>query len=124
MQVKSIDEPRDFKTVEPSLFTMGEGCQDWNTRCVVMSSGHNDDLSSHRHGGVGGHGMLVQVLRLREEICAGGGQTLTAGTSGSTARPEQAGTEVGAVHTSSEVVNHHGAKGPYLIDAGREERDW
>jgi hypothetical protein len=88
-----------------------------------MSSGHNDALSSHRHGGVSGHGMLDQVLRLREEICVGGGQTLTAGTSGSTARPAQAGTEVGAVHTSSDVANLHGAKGPYLIDACREGKD-
>ena len=120
MQMKSIDEPRDLSTVEPSLFTMGEGCQGWSGRFVVMSSGHNDGLSSHRHGGVSGHGMFGKVLRLREEVCVGGGQTLTADTSGRTTRSVQAGTEVGAVRSSSEAGNDRRAKGPHLIDACRE----
>jgi hypothetical protein len=122
MQVKSTNEPRDLPTVEPSLFRIGEGCQDWSTRSAIKSD-HNDDLSSHHHGGVTGHGMFVQVLRLREEICIGGRRSLTASTSGRTARLALAGAEVGAARSSSEVANPHGAKGPYLIDACREGKD-
>lgn len=85
----------------------------------------NDDVSSAiTAAGLAGTGCEVKVLRLREEICVGGRNSLTAGTSGGTARPVQAGTEVGEAHKSSEVANPHGAKEPHLIDACREGKDW
>jgi hypothetical protein len=54
MQMKSIDEPRGLPTVEPSLFAMGQGCQDWSTRRVAISKRHNDgSVQFSRGSGVG-----------------------------------------------------------------------
>jgi hypothetical protein len=79
------------KTVEPSLFKYGEGCQGWTLANPVQNGrGHNDHWSSYRHGGVGGRGMRVQVVDVREEISGVGPQGPTAGTSGQTARPVRA----------------------------------
>jgi hypothetical protein len=115
--------PEILKTMKPSPFRIGEGCQDWNTKIAAMSSNPNDDLSSHRHGGVGGHGMFDEVLVLREEVCCGGRHSLTAETSGQAVSFPLAGAEVGAVHTSNEAANPRGAKGPYLVDAHSEAQD-
>jgi len=109
--------------MKPSLFRIDEGCQDWSNRYAAKSCGHNDNLSSHPHGGVGGRGMFDKVLALRGEICVGGRYSLTANTSGKAVRFEQAGTEVGAVHKSSEAANPRGAKGPYLVGACSEVED-
>lgn len=122
MQVKSTNEPRDLPTAEPSLFTMGEGRWDWSTRLAVTSD-RNDGMSSQRCGGVTGHGMFVQVLRLREEICIGERHSSTASTSGRTVRLDLAEAEVGTVRSSSEAANTCRAKGPCLIDACREGKD-
>ena len=75
-------------SMEPNLFYEGEGYQDW-TKVNPARSGRdqNDDRSSHRHGVVCGHGMSEQVGVLREEICAGGRHSPTAGSSGNPARP-------------------------------------
>ena len=102
--------------MKPSLFRIGEGCQDWSTGCGVMSTGHNDGLSSYPHGGVGGHGMFDEMLMLRGESCVGGRSSLTAGASGKAVRPAQAGAEVGVAHSSSEARNARRAKGPHLVE--------
>jgi hypothetical protein len=108
--------------MKPSLFKIGEGCQDWSIRFVAMSGNHNDGLSSHPHGGVSGHGMFDEMLMLRGEICGGGRYSLTVGTSASTARPVQAVTEVGVVHTSREATNRCRAKGPHLVEVRSETK--
>src|ERR1019366_4813940 len=74
--------------MEPNPFSEGEGYQDW-TMVNPARSGRdqNDDRSSHRHSVVCGHGMSEQVGVLREEICAGGRHSPTAGSSGNPARP-------------------------------------
>jgi hypothetical protein len=72
--------PEKPTTVEPSLFKIGEGCQGWTLAIPVKNGrGRNDHRSSHRHGGVGGHGMRVQVVDVRDEICGGGLRGPTAG---------------------------------------------
>ncbi len=62
-KVKPIKMSLDISTtVEPGQFRHGEGCQE-GTRANPVKSGRgpNDDWSDHHHGGVGGHGMQVQV---------------------------------------------------------------
>ena len=82
--------PEKTSTVEPSEFKRREGCQGqgW-TRANPRNNrrGRNDDWSSHRHGGVGGHGMRVQVVELRDEISGGAPRGATVGPSGHPARP-------------------------------------
>jgi hypothetical protein len=98
-KVKPIKMSLDISTtVEPSQFRHGEGCQD-GTRANPVKSGRgpNDDWSDHHHGGVGGHGMQVQVGGVRNEIFAGGRQRPAAGTSGQTHKARLADGEVGAV---------------------------
>lgn len=84
-QQMSLDKPTP---VEPSLLLDGEGCQGW-TKVNPAPSGRdlNDWLSSHCHGGVGGHGMRAQVVGLRDEISGQALDGATAGASGQTARP-------------------------------------
>lgn len=80
--------PEKATTVEPSPFKIGEGCQGWTLANPAQSGrGHNDHWSSHHHGGVGGRGMRVQVVDVREEISGGGPRGPTAGASGQTAKP-------------------------------------
>ena len=116
--------PENFPTVKPSLFRIGEGCQDW-AKVNPARSGRdlNDGMSSHRHGVVGAGGMLTQVLVLMEEICAGGRYRPTADTSVQRREVRLVGAEVGAVHSSDEPVNPRGAKGPCLVSANSEARD-
>ena len=50
-------------------------------------------------------------------------QSLTTGTSGLSREACSVLGEVGAVHSSVEMANHHGAKGPYLVDVNSEARE-
>ena len=114
----------NLRTVKPSLFRIGEGCQDW-AKVNPASGGRdlNDGLSGHRHGVVRGDGMRGQVLALREELCSGGRRRPTAGASGLTREARQADAEVGAVRSSDEAANHRGAKGPHLVNADSAAKD-
>ena len=87
-KVKPIMMSLDISTtVEPSQFRHGEGCQDWTRANPVKNGrGSNDDWSDQHHGGVGGHGMQVQVGGVRNEISPGGRQRPAAGSSGQTTR--------------------------------------
>lgn len=114
----------NLRTVKPSLFRIGEGCQDRaKANPVINGRGFNDGLSGHRHGVVRGDGMRGQVLALREELCAGGRRRPTTGTSGLTREACLAGAEVGAVRSSDEAANHRGAKGPHLVNAASAAKD-
>jgi hypothetical protein len=117
--------PEIIQSVKPSLSTEGEGCQGWAMVNPARSGrDHNDGLSSHRHGGVGADGMWAQGLVLMEEICADGRQRPTAGTSDPRRKARPIGAEVGAVHSSNEPANPRGAKGPHLVNADGEAKDW
>jgi len=87
---------------------------------VQIGRDQNDDLSSHRHGGVCGHGMSVKVGALREDICACGRHGSTAGPSGESREARLAGAEVGGARSSYEAANHRGAKGPHLVEVNCE----
>jgi len=117
--------PEIPQPMEPNLFRIGEGYQDW-TKVNSAQSGKdlNDGLSNYRHGGVRRHGMSAKVLVLMEEICVGGRHSLTAGTSGEPVRLAQAGAEVGEARSSDEAGNDRGAKGPHLVEVNSEARDW
>ena len=103
---------------------MGEGYQDW-TKVNPAKSGRdlNDDLSSHRRGVVCRHGMSGQVVVLKEEICAGGRQRPTAGSSGESREARLARAEVGKARSTFEAANHRGGKGPYLVEVNSEAED-
>ena len=80
--------PEKPSTVEPSVFKRREGCQGWTLANPVLSGrGQNDRWSSHRHGGVGGHGRRAQIVDVRDEISDDEPRGSTAGASGQTARP-------------------------------------
>lgn len=116
--------PEKTSTVEPSLFNIGEGCQDWTLANPAKSGrGHNDHRSSHRHGGVGGRGMRVQVVDVRDEISGDGPRGPTAGAGGQNREARLVGGEVGAVHSNAEAANHRGAKGPHLVEENSEAKD-
>jgi len=111
--------------MEPSLFKIGKGYQDWTMVNPVQSGrDQNDALSSHRHGVVCGHGMSEQVGVLREEICAGGRHGPTAGPSGESREARLAGAEVGEARSSDEAANPRGAKEPHLVEVNSEAEDW
>ena len=62
-----------IQTVQPSLFRDGEGYQDRILADPVKNGRSlNDRWSGHRRGGVGGRGMRVLVMGLRDEISPGG----------------------------------------------------
>ena len=117
--------PEKPNITEPSPFFKGEGYQDW-TKVNPAKSGRdlNDDLSSHRRGVVCRHGMSGQVVVLREEICAGGRQSPTAGSSGESREARLARAEVGEVRSTDEAANHRGGKGPHLVEVNSEAEDW
>ena len=111
-------------TVKPSLWSVGEGCQDWTLANPAMSGrGLNDRWSSHRHGGVGGHGMRVLVVALRNEISSGGRNRPTADTSGQTARPVRLPEKSERSIVATKARNGAGAKGPYLVDVNSEAQN-
>ena len=116
--------PDNSNTTEPSPFYLGEGYQDW-TKVNPAKSGRdlNDDWSSHRRGVVCGHGMSGQVVVLKEEICAGGRQRPTAGSSGESREARLARAEVGKARSTFEAANHRGGKGPYLVEVNSEAED-
>ena len=111
--------------MKPSLFRIGEGCQDWaKVNPAVSGRDLNDGLSNHRHGVVGADGMCAMVMVLMEEICLDGRRRPTADTSGQSREVRLVEAEVGAVHSSDEAANHRGAKGPHLVNANRAAKDW
>jgi hypothetical protein len=80
--------PEKATTVEPNRLNRGESCQDWTLANLATSGrGRNDRWSNHRHGRVGGHGMRVQVVDIRDEISGDAPLGATAGPSGQTVRP-------------------------------------
>ena len=85
--------------------------------------GSKGDLSSHRHGGVGGRSMLGQRLGTRDENSADGRESPTAGANGASREARLVRGEVGAVHSSDEAANHRGAKGPHLVEVNCEAKD-
>jgi hypothetical protein len=116
--------PEKPNPMELSLFKRGEGYQGW-TMVNPAASGRdqNDDRSSHRHGVVRGHGMSEKVGVLKEEICTGGRQGPTAGSSGESREARLAGAEVGEARSSGETANPRGAKGPHLVEVNSEAED-
>jgi hypothetical protein len=124
-EAHQMSPEKSKKSMEPSPSKKGEGYQGW-TMVNPAKSGRdqNDDLSSHRHGVVCGHGMSEKVGVLREEICAGGRQGPTAGPSGESREARLAGAEVGEARSSDEAANHRGAKEPHLVEVNSEAEDW
>ena len=124
-KVKPIMMSLDISTtVEPSQFRHGEGCQD-RTRANPVQNGRgpNDDRSDYHHGGVGGHGMQVQVVGVRNEISAGGRQRPASGHKWPNHKARLVGGEVGAVHSSGEGGNDAGAKGPHSVEENSEAEE-
>ena len=116
--------PEKWNPTEPSPFSEDEGYQDWTmVNPAVSGRDLNDDWSSHRRGVVCGHGMSGQVVGLREEICAGGRQRPTAGSSGESREVRLARAEVGKARSTFEAANHRGGKGPYLVEVNSEAED-
>lgn len=110
--------------MEPSRFRHGEGYQGWTLANPVKNGrGLNDCWSSHHHGGVGGHGMRVQVKGVRNEISLRRTNVSNSGCKWSNHEARLVEGEVGAVHSSDEGGNNAGAKGPYLVEENSEARD-
>jgi len=80
--------PENQNSAKPSLCTDGEGYQGRIlANPVTNGRGLNDRGSGHHRGGVGGRGMSMKVMGIKDEISGGGRQGPTAGTSGQTVRP-------------------------------------
>ena len=108
-------------TVKPSRWCVGEGESDWTLANPAESGrGLNDRWSSQRHGGVGGHGMRVLVVALRNEICGRGRRRPTPGASGQTARPVRRRQKSERFIVAMKAGNAAGAKGPHLVDGNSE----
>jgi hypothetical protein len=116
--------PVRFKPVKSGRWCNGE---DESERSLANPMENGRDLNNcccaQHHGGVGGRGMPVQVVRLKVEVCDGGPEGSNARTSVQSARRAQAGAEVGAAHSSEEGGNDAGAKGACLNEANRERKD-
>jgi hypothetical protein len=114
-------------TVKPSRWCVGEGESDWTlANPAVSGRGLNDRWSNQRHGGVGGHGMRVLVVVLRNELCGCGRHRPTPGASGQTARPVWRRQKSERFIVAMKAGNPAGAKGPHLVDensAAQEEGD-
>jgi len=114
--------PDNEQTVELSLSSEGEGCQDRRGQpgepgnCSTATTPVNPRR-------VGGRGTYDKVERLRDESCGGGRESPTAGASVQDARPEPAAAAVGAAHSSEEGGNDAGAKGPYLVEGNSAVED-
>ena len=111
-------------TVEPSRLLGGEGYQDRIlANPVTNGRGLNDRWSGQHHGGVGGRGMRVLVMGLRNEISPGGRQSPAAGPSGQTARPVWPGEKSDRSKVAVKAGNAAGAKGPNSVDENSEAKD-
>jgi hypothetical protein len=112
------------KPVKSSRWCDGE---DESERSLVNLVRNGRDLNNcccaQHHGGVGGRGMPVQVVRLKVEVCGDRPKGRNARTSAQSARLAQAVAEVGAAHGSEESGNDAGAKRPCLNEANREGKD-
>ncbi len=80
--------PENQSAVKPSLCSDGEGYQDRILAYPRRQGGAslNDRWSGQHRGGVGGRGLCMEVMALKDEISGGGRHGPTAGTSGQTAR--------------------------------------
>lgn len=126
-KVNPIDmSPENASAVEPSPCRTGEGPRDWTKANPAPSGrGPNDHLSSHRHSGVSGDGMLGRQVGIKDEICVGGRSRPTAGTSGEPARPTRPAQKSERSIVATKVRNGAGAKGPHLVDVPpKQQRTW
>ena len=114
----------------------GESRRDWirlgndtssETRSVPESKNNRYDASNHRHGGVGGVGMLRRVMKLRGEILKCAYRIYSYEQQASQAYKGKgvlALEEVGEARSSVEaLVMRCGAKEPYFGDVNREAKD-
>ncbi len=118
MKVNPIEmSPENASPVEPSPCRTGEGPRDWMMANPARSGrGQNDRLSSHRHSGVSGDGMLGRRGGIRDEICGGGRERPTSGPSGEPARPGRPAQKSERSIVATKARNGAGAKGPHLVD--------
>ena len=111
-------------TVKPSRWYVGEGESGWILANPATSGrGLNDRWSSHRHGGVGGHGMRELVMALRNEICGRGRHRPTPGPSGHPARPVWRPQKSERSIVAMNAGNAAGAKGPHLVDGNSAAKE-
>lgn len=115
--------PENEGTVEPSLSSQGEGCQDRRGQPGKPGNCPTATTTVNATAGSAGAERVARVERLTDESCGGAGQPATAGPSGQTARPEPAAAAVGAVHSSDEGSNEAGAKGPHLVEGDSAAKD-
>lgn len=97
------------------------------TRSVSESKNNRYDASNHRHGGVGGVGMLRSMIETSREILRDA-EVRVAVRATRTASPSDKGAlvceEVGVAHSSVNApVMGSGAKEPYLVDVNREGKE-
>ena len=93
----------------------------------LESKNNRCNASHHRHGGVGGVGMLRRVMKLREEILKCACRLQACEQQASQAYKSKgvlALEEVGEAHSSEEaLVMRCGAKEPNFGDVNREAKD-
>jgi hypothetical protein len=127
-------------TMKLNLLTPDESRWDWmnlgnDASLTLTSEGSIPEsksnrcyVSSHRHGGVRGVGMLRSVIDIIREILIDAeiGKTIKATHIASchNSKGVMVGKEVGGVYSSVDVpVMGYGAKRPYLVDVNRERKD-
>ena len=115
--------PENEQTVEPSLSSEGEGCQDRRGQPGEPGNCPTATTPVNATAGSAGAERVTRVERLRDESCGGGRESPTAGASVQDARPEPAAAAVGAAHSSEEGGNDAGAKGPYLVEGNSAVED-
>ncbi len=129
--------PDITNTMKPILLTPGEGRRGWirlgndaagNPSSVSESKENRCYVSSHRHGGVRGVGMLRSVIEKSREILAAVFPRQKGGTphvaSYQNSEDMRSCKEVGRVYSSvDDFVMKFGAKEPYLVDVNREAKD-
>ena len=117
--------PESTKPVDPSLFTLGEGCQGrTKANPALTRRGLNDGLCGHRYGGVCERGMQDKGRGVK----GGDLRWWTAVSNGGCKRQPRearlARAEVGKARSSTfEAANHRGGKGPYLVEVNSEAED-
>jgi hypothetical protein len=115
--------PDNEQTVELSLSSEGEGCQDRRGQPGEPGNCPTATTPVNATAGSAGAERMTRVERLRDESCGGGRESPTAGASVQDARPEPAAAAVGAAHSSEEGGNDAGAKGPYLVEGNSAVED-
>lgn len=122
-------------TMKLSLSDYGESRWGWIrlgndapvlNRSVRESKNNRCYASSQHHGGVGGVGMLRNVIEINREILTDGmnsKEVMPTHTTSPSDKSVVVCEEVGGVHSSDDgFVMKLGAKGPYLVDVNREAR--